>query len=103
MEQHLECPWHPLPADASVHLVAIERRAVRKYRSGPPTKPAHVVWSALVHRDATTHERFDLPVDVVRALLRDGGRQIRPMMAIPAPRLNAAVERAARRPEDAKA
>jgi hypothetical protein len=32
----------------------------------------------LIHRDATTHERFDLPADVIRALARDGGEQIRP-------------------------
>lgn len=95
MEQHVDCPWHPLPVYAIVQVVAIERRAVRKRQSGPPIKPAQVVWGVLIHRDATTHERVDLPADVVRALARDGGRPLHPMITIPAVRLNAAVERAA--------
>ena len=93
MEQHVDIPWHPLPEDATVKLVAIERRAVRRYPTGLPTKPAHVVWSALVRRDGTGYERFDLPIEVVRALARDGGAQIRPMIEILASRLNAAVAR----------
>jgi hypothetical protein len=89
------CPWHPLPEDAIVHLVAIERRAQRKHPTGPPTQPARVVWGVAIRRDAsTTDERYDLPIDVFRALAHDGGGPIQPMTAVAAPRLNAAVERA---------
>jgi hypothetical protein len=90
----VDCPWHPLPEDAIVHLVAIERRAVRRYGTGPPIEPARVVWGVWIHRDGTTHESYDLPLDVIRTLARDGG-PIHPMIEIPALRLNAAVERAA--------
>ncbi|GAA5113683.1 hypothetical protein [Pseudonocardia adelaidensis] len=106
MEQHVDFPWYPLPEDATVQLVAIERRAVRRYPTGPPTKPAHVVWGVLIRRDPTGYERFDLPVEVIRALARDGGARIRPMIEIVASRLNDAVARAitpsGRRGDDAR-
>lgn len=92
------CPWHPLPEDAIVQLVAIERRAIHTHRAGPPSQPARVTWSVLIRRDATTHERHDLPLDVYRALARDGGERVQPMSEIRGRRLNAAVERAAGRP-----
>ena len=91
----LDCPWHPLPEDAVVQLVAIERRAVHTHRTGPPIQPARVVWGVLIRQDATTHERYDLPLDVDRALARAGGGRVQPMSEITALRLNAAVERAA--------
>jgi hypothetical protein len=91
----LDCPWHPLPEDAVVQLVAIERRAVHTHRTGPPIQPARVVWGVLIRQDATTHERYDLPLDVYRALAGDGGGRVQPMSEITALRLNAAVERAA--------
>jgi hypothetical protein len=90
-----DCPWHPLPDDAIVQLVAIERRPLR-HRTGPPILPARVVWGVVIRREAAAHERHDLPLEVFRALARDGGGPIRPMTVIPAPRLNAAVERATR-------
>ena len=90
-----DCPWHPLPEDAIVHLVAIERRPQRTHPTGPPTQPARVVWAVAIRRDPTiTHECYDLPADVYRALARDGGGPIQPMTALAAARLNAAVERA---------
>jgi hypothetical protein len=92
---HFDCPWHPLPEHAIVHLVAIERRAVRRQRTGPPIGPARVVWGVWIRRDATTHESYDLPLNVIRTLARDGG-PIHPMIEIPALRLNAAVEQAGR-------
>jgi hypothetical protein len=88
------CPWHPLPEDAVVRLVAIERRAVHPHRTGSPTQPPRVVWSVLIPRDPATHERHDLPVAVYRALARDGGERVQPMSEIEGRRLNAAVERA---------
>jgi hypothetical protein len=95
MEQTpVDCPWHPLPEDAIVQLVAIERRAVRRHRIGPPIEPARVVWGVWIQRDGTTHESYDLPLDVIRTLARDGG-PIHPMIEITGVRLNAAVERAA--------
>jgi hypothetical protein len=81
------CPWHPLPEDAVVQLVAIERRAMG-------SQPARVIWSVLIRRDATTLERHDLPPGVYQALARDGGERVQPMSEIPGRRLNAAVERA---------
>lgn len=90
---HFDCPWHPLPEDAIVHLVAIERRPARRHRIGPPIGPARVVWGVWIRRDAATHESYDLPLDVLRTLARDGG-PIHPMTEIPALRLNAAVEQA---------
>jgi hypothetical protein len=94
-----DCPWHPLPDDAIVQLVAIERRPLRNHRTGPPILPARVVWGVVIRREAAAHEHHDLPPDVFRALARDGGRPIQPMTVIPAPRLNAAVERATRTPD----
>ena len=88
------CPWHPLPEDAIVQLVAIERRAVHRHRAGSPSQPAHVIWSVLIRRNATAHERHDLPLGVYRALARDGGERVQPMSEIRGRRLNAAVERA---------
>jgi hypothetical protein len=88
------CPWHPLPEEAIVQLVAIERRAIHTHRAGSPTQPARVVWSVLIPRGATTHERHDLPPAVYRALARDGGERVRPMSEISGRRLNAAVETA---------
>lgn len=93
-EAPVGCPWHPLPEDAVVQLVAIERRAARRHQAGPPIEPARVVWGVWIRRDGTTHESYDLPLDVIRTLARDGG-PIRPMLEIAAGRLNAAVERAA--------
>ena len=52
-----------------------------------------MVWGVWIRRDATTHESYDLPLDVLRTLARDGG-PIQPMIEIPAERLNAAVEHA---------
>jgi hypothetical protein len=92
------CPWHPLPEDAVVRLVAIERRAIHPHRTGSPTQPARVIWSVLIPRDTTTHERHDLPLAVYRALARDGGERVQPMSEIEGRRLNAAVERATGRP-----
>jgi hypothetical protein len=101
MEQTpVDCPWHPLPEDAIVQLVAIERRAVRRHRIGPPIEPARVVWGVWIQRDGTTHESYDLPLDVIRTLARDGG-PIHPMIEITGLRLNAAVERAAAELEQA--
>ncbi|MHA6616643.1 hypothetical protein [Pseudonocardia sp. DLS-67] len=80
--------------DALVHLVAVERPAVRRHPSGPPIRPAHVVWGLVIGRDGTTHDRIDLPADVIRALRRDGGGPVRPMAEISPSRLNAAVEKA---------
>jgi hypothetical protein len=88
------CPWHPLPDDAVVQLVAIERRAVRAHPTGPPAQPPRVVWGVLVRRDAA-HERYDLPGEVYRALAHDGGGPIRPLSRISGLRLNKAVESAA--------
>jgi hypothetical protein len=97
------CPWHPLPEEAIVQLVAIERRAIHPNRAGSPTRPAQVIWSVLIPRDATTHERHDLPPAVYRALARDGGERVQPMSEIRGRRLNAAVERATgRRPRHAQ-
>jgi hypothetical protein len=89
-----DCPWHPLPEDAVVQLIAIERRAIGTHRAGPPSQPARVIWSMLIRRDATTLERHDLPAGVYRALARDGGERVQPMSEIRGRRLNAAVERA---------
>jgi hypothetical protein len=88
------CPWHPLPEDAVVQLVAIEHPATHTHRTGPPTRPARVIWSVLIRRDATTQQRHDLPLGVYRALARDGGGRVQPMSEITGRRLNAAVERA---------
>jgi hypothetical protein len=57
-----------------------------------------VVWSVLIPRDPTTHERHDLPLAVYRALARDGGERVQPLSEIEGRRLNAAVERATGRP-----
>ena len=92
------CPWHPLPEDAIIQLVAIERRAIHTHRAGSPSQPARVIWSVLIPRDTTTHERHDLPLAVYRALARDGGERVQPMSEIKGRRLNAAVERATSRP-----
>jgi hypothetical protein len=92
------CPWHPLPEDAIIQLVAIERRAIHTHRAESPSRPARVIWSVLIPQDATTHERHDLPQAVYRALARDGGERVQPMSEIRGRRLNAAVERATGRP-----
>ncbi|MHA6622377.1 hypothetical protein [Pseudonocardia sp. DLS-67] len=99
MERGTDYPWYPLPEDATVQLIAIERRAVRRQPNGLPIEPARVVWGVLIDEGGTTHERHDLGSDVMRALHEDGGERIYPMTRISPLRLNAAIERATGGPE----
>lgn len=99
MERGADYPWYPLPKEATVQLIAIERRAVRRQPNGLPIEPARVVWRVLIDEGGTTHARYDLDRDVMRALREDGGERIYPMTRMSPLRLNAAIERAVGGPQ----